>query len=103
MDLAAINSDSYDKCEKKVKVVTPSCLTLCDPMDCSPPSSSVHGILQARILEWVAIAFFRRSSQPGFKPGSLALQADSLPSEQPEKQAKSIKNLLERIHHCICH
>ena len=34
-----------------------SCLTLCDPMDCSPPGSSVHGILQTRILEWVAISF----------------------------------------------
>ena len=41
-----------------------SCLTLCDPMDCSPPGSSVHGILQARILEWVAIPFSRKSSQP---------------------------------------
>ena len=38
------------------------CLTLCDPMDCSPPGSSVHGILQARILEWVAIPFSRGSS-----------------------------------------
>ena len=37
--------------------------TLCDPMDCSPPGFSVHGILQARILEWVAIPFFRQSSQ----------------------------------------
>ena len=37
-----------------------SCPTLCDPMDCSPPGSSVHGIFQARILEWVAIAFSRR-------------------------------------------
>ena len=37
--------------------VTQSCLTLCNPMDCSPPGSSVHGILQARILEWVAIMF----------------------------------------------
>ena len=36
--------------------------TLCDRMDCSPPGSSVHGILQARILEWVAIPFCRRSS-----------------------------------------
>ena len=41
-----------------------SCLTLCDPMDCSLPSSSVHGILQARILEWVAISFSRESSWP---------------------------------------
>ena len=41
-----------------------SCLTLCDPMDCSPPRSSVHGILQARILEWVAMLSSGRSSQP---------------------------------------
>ena len=38
-------------------LVTQSCPTLCDPMDCSPPGSSVHGILQARILERVAISF----------------------------------------------
>ena len=44
--------------------VVQSCPTLCDPMDCSPPGSSVHGILQARILEWVAISFSRGSSQP---------------------------------------
>ena len=49
----------------KVKVlVTWSCPTLCDPMDCSLPGSSVHGILQARILEWVAMPFSRGSSQP---------------------------------------
>ena len=41
-----------------------SCLTLCDPMDYGLPRSSVHGILQATILEWVAIAFSRGSSQP---------------------------------------
>ena len=40
------------------------CLTLCDPMGCSPPGSSVHEILQARILEWVAISFSRGSSGP---------------------------------------
>ena len=40
---------------KEVKV-TQSCLTLCDPMDCSLPGSSVHGIFQARVLEWVAKA-----------------------------------------------
>ena len=39
------------------------CLTLCDPMDCSPLGSSVHGILQARILEWVSISFSKGSSQ----------------------------------------
>ena len=41
-----------------------SCLTLYKPMDCGPPVSSVHGILQALILEWVAISFYRGSSQP---------------------------------------
>ena len=44
----------------KVKVlVVQSCPTLCDPMDCSLPGFAVHGILQARILEWVAILFSR--------------------------------------------
>ena len=43
---------------------TQSCLTLCDPMDCSPPGSSLYGILQARILEWIAISSCRGSSQP---------------------------------------
>ena len=41
-----------------------SCPTLCDPVDSSPPGFSVHGILQARILEWVASSFSRGSSQP---------------------------------------
>ena len=49
----------FIKCE-----VAQLCLTLCDPMDCSLPGSSVHGILQARILEWVAISFSRGSSRP---------------------------------------
>ena len=40
------------------------CWTLCDPMDCSPPDSSVHGIFQATILEWVAVSFSKASSQP---------------------------------------
>jgi len=46
----------------KESEVTQSCLTLCDPMDCNPPGSSIHGIFQARILEWVAISFSRGSS-----------------------------------------
>ena len=45
-------------------LVTQSCLTLFDPMDYSPLGSSVHGILQARILEWVAIPFSRESDRP---------------------------------------
>ena len=55
------------------------------PMDCSLPGSSVHGVLQARILEWVAISFSSRSFQPRDRTKSPALQADSLPSEPPVK------------------
>ena len=45
-------------------LVPQSCPTLCDPGDCSPPGSSIHGISQARILEWVVIAFSRGSFRP---------------------------------------
>ena len=68
-----------------ISEVAQSCPTLCDPMDCSLPGSSVHGIFQARILEWIAIPFSRGSSNPGIKPGFLALLADALPSEPPGK------------------
>ena len=54
-------------------------------MDCSLPGSSVHGISQARILEWVAILFSRDLPDPGIEPGSPGLQADSLPSEPPRR------------------
>ena len=50
---------------KRKVLVAQLCSTLCDPTDYSPPGSSVHGILQARILEWVAISFSKGSSQPG--------------------------------------
>ena len=65
--------------------VTKSCLTLGDPMDCSLPGSSVHGIFQARILEWIAIPFSRDLPNPGIEPTSLALQAESLPLSQQGK------------------
>ena len=58
-------------------MVSQSCPTLCDPMDCSPPVSSVHGIVQARILDWVVIPFSRDLSDPDIEPRSPALQADS--------------------------
>ena len=48
-----------------------SCPTLCNPMDCSPPGFSVHGILRSRILEWVTISFSRDLPDPGTKPVSL--------------------------------
>ena len=54
-------------------------------MDCSPPGPSLHGILQARILEWVATSFSKGPSELGTEPRSPALQAESLPSEPPRK------------------
>ena len=63
----------------KVKVAQ-SCLTLCDPMD-----YTVHGILQARILKWLALPFSRDLPNPGIEPRSPALQLDSLPAELPGK------------------
>ena len=62
-------------------LVVQSCPTLCDPIDCSPPGSSVHEIFQERILEWAAISFPGHLPNPGIKPGSPALQADSLYTE----------------------
>ena len=59
-----------------VVLVTQLCPTLCDIMDYSTPGSSVHGIFQARILEWVAFCFLGDPPDQGIKPGSPALQAD---------------------------
>ena len=70
----------------EVKVLaTQLCLTVCDPMDCSPPDSSIHGILQARIREWVAIPFSGDLPDSGIDTGSPALPGDSLPAEPPGK------------------
>ena len=69
----------------QVSKVVQSCLTVCDPMDCSLPRSSVHGIFQARVLEWVAIPSPGDLSDPGIEPMSPVLQADSLPTELGEK------------------
>ena len=56
--------DQVGCCSLYCCLVTESCLTLCNPTDCSPAGSSVHGILQERILAWVAISFSRESSGP---------------------------------------
>ena len=76
---------SNEKKERKSESeVAQSCLTLCDTMDCSLPGSSVLGIFQARILEWVVIPIYRGSSQlreQNQVSSSPALQADSLPAE----------------------
>ena len=65
-----------------------SCPTLPDPMGCRLPGSSVHGILQARILEWVVISFPGDLPHPGIEPRSPALQVDSLPTE-PQGKSKN--------------
>ena len=94
---------------KKESEVAQSCLTLCDPMDCSLPGSSVHGVFQATVLEWAAISFSRGSSRPKGRrsglpfpsPGDLpdprvesvspTLQADALLSEPPGKPYVSVR------------
>ena len=74
-----------------------SCPTFCDPRDWGPPVSSVNGILQAKILECVAIPFSRGNlPDPGIKPGSPALQADSLPSEG-KPQALQVLSRFSRV------
>ena len=83
-----LNSYWVPSTVKVLALVAQSCLTLCNPMNCSLPGSSVHGILKARILEWLPF------SPPGdlpnpeiepLSPVSSALQADSLPTEPPGK------------------
>jgi len=72
--LASMNWVQYLHCPCG-GAVAQSHLTLCNPMDCSPPGSSVHGIFQARILERVAISYSRESSQPRDQTMSLASPA----------------------------
>ena len=76
-------------CISKLVLVAQSCPTLCDPMDCSPPGSSVHDIFQARILEWVAISPGDLPNS-GIEPGFPALQAD------PYKGRRFLKKLLNK-------
>ena len=68
--------------------VAQSCPTLCNPIDCSLPGSSVHRIFRGRVLEWVAISF-----SPEIEPGSPALQADALPSELPGKPRSFLRGI----------
>ena len=67
--------------DKWISVSRSACLTLCDPMNCSPPGFSVYGILQGRILEWLPFPSSEDLPEPGIELGSPALQADSLPFE----------------------
>ena len=73
---------------------TQSCLTVWDSMDCCPPGSSVHRISQARILEWVAISFFRGSSWPR---DQAHISTDSLLSHQWSEVAQSCPTLCDPL------
>ena len=81
-------SIAFTGSQSKVKVLaTQSCLTLCDPMNCSPPGFSVHGILQALILEWVACPSPEDLSDPGIEHRSPTLQVEE--SISPLKRSVS--------------
>ena len=72
-----------------VKVlVAQLCPTLFDPMDCNPPGSSVHGILQAKILEWVAISFSRESFEPKNRTHVTCIAGGFFTTEPPGKSSK---------------
>ena len=71
-----------------VYLATQQCLTLCNILDCSQPGSPVHGILQAKILEWIAISYSRVLTDPGIEPtslGSPALAGGFFTTEPPGK------------------
>ena len=93
IEMKAPNYTGMDGIESLFKkqcmcLVTQSCLTLCNPLDCSPPGSSVHGIFQARTLEWVAISSARGSSWPRdwtLPPLSPALAARFFTTDPPGK------------------
>src|SRR5574341_1868764 len=91
-------------------LVAKSCLSLCNPVDCSPPGSSVHAILQARILEWVAMPFSRGSSCQALNLHLLHLlhwQAGFLPLAPPGKpicltmNQKTLSEATKISDHCI--
>ena len=71
--------------QKFLAVYAQACPALCDSMDYSPPVSSAHGILQARILKWVPFPSPGDLPNPEIEPRSPTLQADSLPAEPQEK------------------
>ena len=75
-----------------------SCLTFCDHMDCSIPGSSIYGIFQARVLEWVATSLSRGSSRTRDRTQYPTLEADTLTSEPPGKPKLSCFYLYYQTH-----
>ena len=81
-------------------LVDKSSLTLCNPMDCSPQASSVHGLSQARILKWVAIFSSRASSRPGIKPEPPTLAGGFSTTElYGNSHCITIKDLINYIYY----
>ena len=78
-------NESLNKLDCYCCLLAKLCPTLCHPMDRSPPGSSVHGIFQARILEWVAISFSKGSSGPGAEPVSPSLAGRFFTMSHQEK------------------
>ena len=94
-----INIDQASQVELVVKKVKVRIVQLC-PTLCNPVVYTVHGILQARILEWVAFPFSRDFPNPGIEPRSPPLQADSLlaePQRKPKNTGVGILSLLQGI------
>ena len=81
--------------DTQMSVLCQSCRTLPDPVDCSPPGSSVQGLFQARILEQIAISLPGDLPNSGVKPTSPALQADSLPFEPQGSASWFINNVID--------
>ena len=85
-------------------LITQSCLTFCNPMDCSPPSSSVHGNLQARILQWVPISFSRASSEARYRTqfSYVFYIGRRVPLVLPAKSQSTTKNKIIYIYMYVC-
>ena len=101
-----LNSERLKTFSKESEVAQ-SCPTLCDPMDCNPPGSSIHGIFQARVLELVAISFSRASSWPSNQTWvpHIASRCSTIwaTREAPRKpitKAKTLESCLMVSYHC---
>ena len=101
---------------KSESEVTQLCLTLCDPMDCSPPGSSIHGIFQARVLEWGAMAFSVYVSSVQFSSVAQSCPTPCDPMNHTAHQASlsitnswsslrltSIESVMPSSHLILCH
>ena len=84
-----------------IQLVSQSCPTLCDPMDCNPLGSSVHGISQQEYWSGLPFPSAGDLPNPGIKPGSPALQAESFPSEPQGKPRHEPRHLKTKPQRCV--